>query len=430
MSKIYHSQIEIIIDEGINNIRNTFRQINGKAGWHQHLGTDRVGNAATAIGILLLNMVGKDFNMKYEAVQSLKKSQLYDKNDKSINGGWNYFSNLNNLPATVPTSWALQALKTEFQNTDVSIKNGVNWLLNNHPGLENDNGWGIIKTDISRTFTTCLVLKTLKILGYDKNPQYQSALNWLKKSQNNDDGWGEKFGFPSTINHTAHAIITLLLCNNKKSTNQTEKGIKWLIKSFESQPYWENLKDGGLLELNEIKFKQGFNEYSHRISYYHFSTPYAIIAFLRAGKINSPILFKGIQYLLNKSKDGYLEHPYLLNQRIHPIWAIYDNILALTELKNNTSNWDDLQFINFKNDKITFHYKRDFSTLHSLLFNFSRNKFVWISISLIPIGLVLKYYNLIDLISKQPVLVIIVIPLLTSIIGSLIAYFLTKKIYK
>jgi hypothetical protein len=363
MIKIHPQQIDVLIEKGVSNIKKDFRQVNGKAGWHQHLGTDKVGNTATAIGILLLNKLNKDFNHKHIAVDSLRQSQLIDKTDKSINGGWNYVSNLNNLPATDPTCWALQALNTELATTDITIQRGIGWLLSNHSSNGQDNGWGTIHSDVARTYSTCIALRTLKLLGYDNNPQFQSALSWLRKAQNDDFGWGDKFGFPSTVNHTAQAIITLLLCNSSQSTSETEKGIEWLNKSFDTKPFWENLEDGGLIELNDIKFSHNGHDFTHRISYYHFSTPYAIIALIKSGKLNSPIVFKGIEYLLKSSNKGYWEHPYLLNHRIHPIWAIYDSVLAFTELKQNTNNWIDLLEIKLKDDKIIFHYNNKVSVL-------------------------------------------------------------------
>lgn len=420
MEKITPSQIDKIVQKSIDNLKQNFRTIDGQSGWHQHLGANKVGNIGTAQGLLILNYFNSDFNNKYLAVEFLRQSQFKGTGNSQIDGGWSYVSNLNRIPTTESTAWALLGLFNEVSREDETVKNGLNWLLNNHLNTDNDKGWGSLKNDESRVYATCLVLRVLKKYNLGNISQFQKGYNWLKQARNTDNGWGDKFGHPSTITHTAHALIALLECGEPKDSGLIQQGSNWLVGSFEEDKFWIDVENGGLLEFMDINVVQNGNIYPHRISYYHFSTPYAIIALIKAGLINLSVVFKGLDYLIQSNSHGNWEHPFLANQRIHPIWAIHDSLLAFKTFKENCNNWNEIESIILKGNSVSFKYKKIDNFVLNFIIRFMRNKIVWGILVLIPISLILKYTGSIEFVEKQPILWIVVIPLLVSIIANLL----------
>ncbi|MEZ5030503.1 MAG: prenyltransferase/squalene oxidase repeat-containing protein [Saprospiraceae bacterium] len=413
--KITPEKVDKIISKSIANIKSNFRTIGNKSGWHQHLGSNKVGNTATAQAIIILNTQKEDFNDKHKAVELLKNNQ-FKGGTEDLNGGWGYVSNLSDIPTTESTAWVLQALFFETSKGDIVIKDGLNWLINNHIGGDQDIGWGSTKNDVSRVYSTCLAIQTLRIFDKTEIKEFNQSINWLKKSQNTDFGWGDQFGHPSTITHTSHALITLIDSGVNISSQIIQKGAEWLIQAFEEDKFWINVDNGGLLEFMDIVV----NEKPHRISYYHFSTPYAIIALIKSGKIHLPVVFKGINYLVDSNDYGNWEHPFLRNQRIHPIWAIYDSLYAFKTFKNFTNNWENVKSISLKGKEVRTIYTGGENIVSEFFKKYSKNKIVWSLLVLIPISLVLKQFGGIDFIENQPTIVYIILPFILSIIANLI----------
>jgi hypothetical protein len=342
--------VDSVILSGLNNIKQYFRHVGDRYGWHQYLGSEKIGNIATSQALLILSKFQVDFDKKHLAIENIAKSQVVDNCNKASDGGWTYITNFSSRPSSEATCWALLALQSERQHSE-TIRRGISWLFQNQVDGAQDEGWGTIKEDKSRVYTTCLVVKTLKALGYEHSNQVERGINYLLKSQNSDGGWGEKLGFDSSVTHTAHVIITLIEVSNKIDSQAVKKGVDWLLQNFIFTDKGI-IEKGGYQEIIEFdSFEDGANSHQ-RLIYYHLPIPYAIIALVKYGNINNQRIFLGLNYLLNNNNDGYWFHPHLAGSNRKPLWAIYDSLFALKEFRDVMAGWLNLNEVLLKNGKI------------------------------------------------------------------------------
>lgn len=353
MASIKIQEINDLISISFDNIKSHFRALGVKGGWHQYLGSEKIGNIATSQALMILDDFSIDFDRKYLAFETLLASQFHSDGNPALDGGWAYVTNFSDIPTTEATCWALLALHNNNRNS-VAAKDGINWILQNQPGGTTDEGWGTIKTDKSRVYTTCLVIRVLKLYNYERTPQFERGINYLLKSQNVDGGWGERFGDRSTVTHTAHTIVLLIDAGGKSNPQAIKKGVNWLLNNFVIPENNSLIKNGGYQE--NIEFDSCLDGVSkhHRLTYYHLPVPYAIMALVKSGNMTNKNVFLGLQKLINDNNDGYWEHPHLADSKVKPLWAIYDSLVAFKVLMNATPGWRNLKEISFRNNKVTF----------------------------------------------------------------------------
>ena len=144
MRSIYKRTIDNVIDLLTDTLSNNQRRIGGDRGWHQHIGTKKIGVPASAIALLHYKYLGKDCPMQEEVLTFIKSKQNQD-------GGWPYISNTQSISNTESTCWALLALN-EYQGTKETklIDNGVEWLIGIKCRDKNDSGWPFVKGDEPR----------------------------------------------------------------------------------------------------------------------------------------------------------------------------------------------------------------------------------------------------------------------------------------
>ncbi|MDO7171433.1 hypothetical protein [Mariniflexile sp. AS56] len=343
--KIYRKDIDAIIDRSINGLNENFRVIDNHSGWHQELGSPKIGNIANAQALLMLQFCDKQFSNKRDVLNTLKSTQ-FSEEEPNLKGGWSYKTNLTTLPTTECTSWSLLALGQEFNRDDQVILNGIDWLLKNHIDVSKDTGWGCIKDDISRTYATCLALKTLKKLGKSIAPEFERGISWLKSSVNSDGGWGVSDQGDSTITHTSHAIITLIECGINNNSDIIKKACLWLCTKYKESDSWNSSPAAGLTEKMNIGDK--------RISYHHYSLPWALVALLSCGKLHSPEFIKGFNELLDLEDKGNWIHPFLIDNKHFTIWSKHDALYAIAHLQESCPNWHEVKHIKLNKNTVTF----------------------------------------------------------------------------
>ncbi len=348
MQSIEVNKINDILKVALSNIKINFRTLNEKSGWHQYLGSDKIGNIATAQALIILDVCNEDFNHKHLAFKYLKSSQQRS-NDLLKNGGWAYITNFSELPTTECTCWALLALYEEYSNK-ATTKKGLNWLLNNHPNETKNIGWGTIKSDIPRVYSTCLALRVLQKYKYENSEQFKNSLNWLLNSQNTDFGWGEQFGHKSTIFHTSF-VITTLVDIYKLNNSSINNGMKWLTKNFNSAIENSNSNIGSQ-EIIDFDFITNGERKHQRLIYFHTPLPQAINAFVKTGNIFNKNVFLALEEIVNNNNSGYWKHPNFDDSIQKPLWLIYDMVISLKSFTSTIKNWDNIKKIELKNNKL------------------------------------------------------------------------------
>lgn len=303
------------------------RTIGNEVGWHQHIGSRKVGIVASAIGLLLHNKLDKPFAKQQKVLNTLVRKQNSD-------GGWPYISNSQNCSNVEATCWALLALHAYGKNGvyDNEIGKGVNWLLDQNPSAKEDYGWPFRRNGEIRVYITCFVLRTLIFLGVSNHSKVEAALHWLIEAQSGKGGWGETKGDEPSVFFSAYSLITLLEFNaNQSYQSVIDKGEKWLVKTMNTLSMQESFLT---CRLEMIETETRNNKY--RISFFHYVLPYVLLCYEKLG-IHDRVYFSAINLLLERSKDGYINHPMLDNAKKRPIWALYDvaSIFDVIALQNN-----------------------------------------------------------------------------------------------
>lgn len=348
MNKIFRKQIDDCISQCTQFIATSSRHVDGDYGWHQHLGTKKIGIVATAMVLLYYKRIGLDAPGKDDALAFIK-SKAKIENDECV--GWPYISNTHGNSNVESTCWALSALYSYLpEECSELIEKGVNWILSQYQNLaQGDNGWGFTNDSIPRIYITAFVLRTLTKLGRAESEEYESALSWLKNSQNDDGGWGELPDRGSSLFYTSYVVLTLLECNGNNGDSIIRDAKHWLDQRMKDM----SETDSSLLCYVEF-IESGTGENRTRITFFHYVSPYILQAYSKLDP-NSPYIYTCLKSCLNYCRDGMIEHPMLENSKIIPVWAIYDTVIGFEVWRTAYSDWDTLyQFSIFFNRLYSF----------------------------------------------------------------------------
>ncbi|MCM0301929.1 terpene cyclase/mutase family protein [Bacteroides fragilis] len=325
MKKLKYSEIDSIIKKSIDTMSDSIRTVDEYTGWHQHLGSNKIGIVATSMAIKFYKELVGTLCPSEDAA----KYFIYNKQNED--GGWPYISNTNGESNIEATCWALQALSLYDKEYQECIEKGILWLIKKNTKKEIDTGWGFIDDSISRTYNTCFVLRTLKSIKNNHincQKEIESALKWLRDTQDNNGAWGEMQGGRSSVFFTAFVILTLIEYDREIDKPRIKKALDWLETRIKDIGLYDNSLEC-YLELMEGRV----NNSLVRIPFFHYVLPHIICAFIKGGRHNNSIVFNGMILLKERFIDGYWNHPFVENSNLKPIWALYDSIQAFCILQ-------------------------------------------------------------------------------------------------
>ena len=402
--------IDHIVKEALKNLGLHCRRIKGKVGWHQYLGEGKIGTIATAQAILVFQYFKEHFNDQLKAINSILKSQLRSK-DPEIDGGWEYVTNFPGIATLEATCWALLALYQSHRDHPVVLA-GLNWLLRNAIKGNVDEGWGILPGDVSRVYTTCLALKTLKLYGKDNTDAYERGLNWLLKIQNQDKGWGSLPDSASNIVNTSRVIITLTA--NGHDNIAVRSAVEWLKKRT------------GSLQLAKVNIEQEYRECiefrGRKMYFHHMPLQNVLTALILSGNTRSDIVFDGVNDLITDNNYYYWQHPSFKDGKRKPLWAIFDTLVVCKALRETTNNWASLEVIEYEGNRMIF---KDMSSpftwkrfKEKFIYNIWGKIFIAICACMILYRVLVRYPAL----ETTTYVYLIIIPLFIELLG----YYLTE----
>ncbi|PWG79284.1 phosphorylase family protein [Pararcticibacter amylolyticus] len=323
--------LQKVLNQSISEIENDFKIIdNSKGGWHQFLKSEKIGNVATAQALITLDSYDTGSEFKERAFSFLLENQLSSDNDLN-DGGWPYVSNLPEVANTDSTCWVLSALQMNNATYADQIARGVRWLKKNFIRSSQYPGWGPTSDTGVRTYTTANVINTAIKLGLQKDEEFQLAIQALKRAQNNDGGWGEIPGAPSTLSHTSHVVIALLDSHVPSTNGSVQKAIKWIRKKLEAK-ISENGLDMGYSEMFDFRYGTPSGVKPQRMTFFHMPLAYAVLALIKSSESCSELINEAVMGLLKASDYGTFSHPLLLEKTI---WAIFDVLKVLNEFKKS-----------------------------------------------------------------------------------------------
>lgn len=405
--KIKTLEINEIVDQSISHLLEDYREIKTHNGWHQKLGSDKIGNIANAQGLLLLDYFKKEFSNKHLVIETLKKTQFKDTDPKKF-GGWGFATNYSKAPSCDCTSWVLLALLNELTPNDKTILDGIEWLKQNTSIKDGNKAWGPIAESEIRTYPTSLALRVLKKARLTNETLFKESLSWLKNTQNPDGGWGENDKIGSTITHTSHAIVTLMECGIETKSPLIIKGCNYITENFNQNDCWLDNENGGLMESVDINDNGDFQ----RVSYYHFSIAWAITALVKANKLDIKAAM-AIDHLIKNNEHGNWKHPYLASKNYYTIYTKHDAMLSLKCFKDCFSNnWNETdKIIVNQNGSKTFSKKKNFLKL--AVRNIEKNPIFWACVGvLIILSVALPYFGIII---NRDIWIVVILPVIIAL---------------
>jgi squalene-hopene/tetraprenyl-beta-curcumene cyclase len=99
--------------------------------------------------------------------------------------------------------------------------------------------------DENPLYGTCKVLTAYVAMGRTQEAQASRAIDWLRRSQNADGGWGGSAGVASSVEETGLAVEALAAAVCENSRPAIGRGIQWLLDRVESGD-WRNPSPIGL----------------------------------------------------------------------------------------------------------------------------------------------------------------------------------------
>ncbi|MBB42845.1 MAG: squalene--hopene cyclase [Rhodospirillaceae bacterium] len=212
----------------------------------------------TAVVVAALDRVG---NEKW--LRSIRRGAEWICGMQGARGGWGAFDADNEYywlehipfadhgalldPATADVSARCISMLAQlgFEKNDLSVSKGIDYLKTEQ---EEDGTW-FGRWGTNYIYGTWSVLCALNAAGEDmKAPYVLRAVNWLKRNQRNDGGWGEDCATycearrgeskASTPSQTAWALLALMAAGEAECV-EVRKGVDWLLKAPRNGASWD-----------------------------------------------------------------------------------------------------------------------------------------------------------------------------------------------
>lgn len=348
MEHIKKRELDDITKNCLGYLKQSQREKESFFGWHQHLGTNKLGIVATSMALLSYDMMDKASNCPNHT-NSLK----YIISKINQDNGWSYISNSGGASNVEATCWAIQALLTDTRpKYHEVISKAVLWILSQHSTnkvIDGDAGWAYISGAEQRVYVTCLAIKTLslakRVVNEDIRAQIEtkvtSAIRWLISIRKDHKGWGENEKSDANLFYTSYVVPVLIEYGNvDKDDAIINNAIDFIQSQLTSNDYTSSRYDC-LIEFIEYKDPDRI-----RVTFFHDVLQYALIALIKSGKERDTIYW-GIKHLCSKFSKGSIEHPLMENSNIYPIWPIYDTLLVFHEYISslNKTNWNNVKML-------------------------------------------------------------------------------------
>ena len=323
LQKLRASDMDTAYGRVLKLLKNKIVKINGKTGFYHFIEEKKIGNVATAQGLLIYSYLNERPDSLNELLNTIE-SDAYNVEDDLDNGCFSFVTPIHGVPCIEAIAWVLLGLLAGglSHDSDIVIRN-KEWIQINQ---NDDGGWGTRKNLHSRIYSTFLASRCLSLLEPDfinkKKSCIRNAEIWINSCQNPDDGgWGASLGENSTPIHTAFALLALNYFGCDK--NETvEKGIQYIYSQWDQKTMWEHTT-----KFEEYSIKKG--EFDQRFPFHYSTTAWIIIALLTFSEnIFHVQIFSGIDWIIkSQNKDGSWSF-----RDLHPnrFWAIHDAILAIT----------------------------------------------------------------------------------------------------
>lgn len=326
-----------VIEEAFFILESTQSIANNVSGWHQYLGSGKIGNIATSQVLDIYLQYEKAAPNLQQSLDFLLRSRINFQFYGEILHGWSYASSGPPIPCVEPTCWAYFSLQERNVPEIDQIRDAVYaFIVKTKRVSEEGVSWGFTPFTEPRITATCIAIHTLLKIGDAELAR--EGIRWLLSARENHNGWGPARNSLPTVSHTGIALTTLLDANYVTTHPVISDGITFLRSKVTQILCQVNLNGNnecaGFSETIEIPSAPGLVDRPSRISYYY--NPLAISA-LTFSKFDScrDIYFACIVRIVNLWDSNKWKHRYLRENTHCTSWSIYNNLISIKQIKNN-----------------------------------------------------------------------------------------------
>lgn len=155
------------------------------------------------------------------------------------NGSWPTFVHNSRMPFDhddpYVTGQALSALAAVGEGQSEHAREGLAYLRRR----QNEDGSSDSLWFRKHVCGTWRFVEALSDLGLQDDPQVLKAAEWLATHRNDDGGWGDGYGQPSTVEETGWATAALLRVRPEDYREEIEEGIRWLVEHQREDGGWD-----------------------------------------------------------------------------------------------------------------------------------------------------------------------------------------------
>ncbi|WP_433376146.1 prenyltransferase/squalene oxidase repeat-containing protein [Streptosporangium sp. CA-115845] len=300
----------------------------GSGGWYHYLDDLQPGVTASAVGLFTFDLVGSHFDCTAEVLRYLLSEQ--ERTPEGELGGWSVRTT-EGFAVLEATAWVVRALSrrgvADLKVVD-ALRGGVEWLKRNQ---NPDRGWGSHLNEPSRVFHTALATLAMQESGGDPEV-IAGGVSWLIKAQNSQlSAWGPLPGKEPTLLHTSIALWALSQVPGGLEEEKRAKCMDWILQRLATFQHVE--RSTQVEEFNVPYIRDGANLVFQN-SLPHFAGPVAVIALLSAGvdPLNPRIFQAAAVMMRDQQRDGHWELP--RSPERQSVWAIWPYVAALSALRS------------------------------------------------------------------------------------------------
>lgn len=299
--------------------------------WHlfADLPIDSTETCAISCAVAALLSIGDrpDSSLVTEAMQTLLPLQL-------PSGGWtSWVNNIDDVTEDpeealiIDTYFALRALDMYGIAESEPFSRGIEWFR----GVQDSaaGGWGFHPGGEPHVLPTSMAVAALSIRGRQNDPTVRDAVNrgveWLlhHRGRNNEQGWRNRHGQPSSAAHTGWALRALTAAGYDRYSPPVVAAREWLLSHTKDR---ESIIDH---YVTPGRTSGGLRRASRAITHISFPEGIIVHGLLSAGaNLLDPRLLVAVEDLiLAQEREGYWRC--LHAPREQPIYAVMDACIAL-----------------------------------------------------------------------------------------------------
>lgn len=308
------------------------------AGWRQFLGkSDRIGTYGTACGLIAYcHLAPEDETLISRVAECLISLQAPD-------GSWDSPTIYPGIGLTTATAYAIIALRTAgISFSSEAAQRAAHWLtsLSSTPG----SGVGHFAGDTQpRIVASAIALRALAILDTNVvESTVTSLLSFLNRSQNPDGGFGPEPGKPSTLHHTAEAILALgsSVMGHRQSQSVIERASNYL------EGYW-SLGENIHRDISYVERSGRRAMLPH--TYQTDGLLLQVRVALWKNKLD-PRTLELVQWILDSQENGHWVHRSIPDKI--PAWALMESVIGLKNFKRKVEKDQQLLSLGYSLSQI------------------------------------------------------------------------------